>query len=157
MIMLLLQVFRGRNFLRYFNAFLKRNKVRPEYHSIILTLLSLVFILHVTGCLWYAASQLNPYDYINWITTNDMKDDNMFKKYTASIYWATVTCTTVGYGDITPTNFYELVWTLCIIMFGVAFFSYVLSDLSSKFTEITKSNALNQERMKQIDALDQRF
>lgn len=71
----------------------------------------------------------------------------MFVKYIAAVYWATVTCTTVGYGDIIPTNFYELIWALCIIMFGVAFFSYVLSDLSSKFTEITKSNAVNAERM----------
>jgi len=151
MMMLLLQVFRGRNFLKYFVSFLKKMKMRNEYQSIILTMLSLMFILHVTGCLWYAASQLNVKDYNNWITNNDMKDADMFTKYAASIYWATVTCTTVGYGDITPTNFYELIWALCIIIFGVAFFSYVLSDLSSKFTEITKSHALNQERMQQID------
>ena len=70
--MLLLQVFRGRNFLKYFVTFQKRLKMRPEYQEIILTMLSLMFILHVTGCLWYAASQLNPYDYINWITANEM-------------------------------------------------------------------------------------
>jgi hypothetical protein len=157
MLMLLFQVFRGRNFMKYFVSYLKRKKLRIEYQSILLTMLSLMFILHVTGCLWYAASQLNPNDYTNWVTSNSMKDENMLNKYAASIYWATVTCTTVGYGDITPTNFYELIWALCIIMFGVAFFSYVLSDLSSKFTEITKSNALNQERMQQIDSLDQRF
>lgn len=86
-----------------------------------------------------------------------MQDSDMFEKYVVAIYWATVTCTTVGYGDITQTNFYELVWSMFIIVFGVAFFSYVLSDLSSKFTEITRSNALNQERIQQIDQLDQRF
>ena len=75
----------------------------------------------------------------------------MYTKYIASMYWATVTCTTVGYGDILPTNNYELIWAMCIIIFGVAIFSYILSDLSSKFSEITKANASNQERIHQID------
>ena len=71
----------------------------------------------------------------------------MFEQYIASLYWATVTCTTVGYGDILPTNNYELAWAMCIIVFGVAIFSYILSDLSSKFSEITRANASNQERI----------
>lgn len=62
MLMLLLQVFRGRNFMKYFVKFLKQMNIRSEYQSIILTMISLMFILHVTGCLWYAASQLNVSD-----------------------------------------------------------------------------------------------
>jgi hypothetical protein len=68
-----------------------------------------------------------------------------------------VTCTTVGYGDILPTNNYELLWAMCIIVFGVAIFSYILSTLSSQFSEITRSNVSNQERIQQIDQLDQKF
>jgi hypothetical protein len=116
-----------------------------------------MYMLHITGCFWYSASQLTYSDYTNWITANDMKDEDMVKKYFASLYWATVTCTTVGYGDILPTNKYELLWAMCIIVFGVAFFSYILSDLSSKFSEITRTNATNQERIQQIDQLDQKF
>ena len=73
------------------------------------------------------------------------------------MYWATVTCTTVGYGDILPTNNYELLWAMCIIVFGVAIFSYILSDLSSKFSEFTRQKANNQLRIQQIDQLDQKF
>ena len=71
----------------------------------------------------------------------------MISQYCASVYWATVTCTTVGYGDILPTNNYELLWAMMIIVFGVAIFSYILSTLSSQFSEITRSNATNQERI----------
>ena len=117
----------------------------------------LVYILHVTGCFWNAASTLDIYDYTNWIRSNDLQDAGMVRQYVASMYWATVTCTTVGYGDILPTNNYELLWAMCIIVFGVAVFSYILSDLSSKFSELTRLNATNQERIQQIDQLDQKF
>ena len=46
---------------------------------------------------------------------------------------------------------------MLIIVFGVAVFSYILSDLSSKFSEITRANAINEEKMSQIDQLDKKF
>jgi predicted PurR-regulated permease PerM len=81
----------------------------------------------------------------------------MYTQYIASFYWATVTCTTVGYGDILPENYYELFVSMVIIVFGVSIFSYILSNLSSQFSEITRNNASNQERIQQIDQLDSKF
>ena len=113
-----------------------------------------MFILHVTGCFWYTASTGNIYTNVNWVTSNDLEDSPLLTKYIVSLYWATVTCTTVGYGDILPTNNYELLWAMVIIIFGVAYFSYILSNLASQFMEISKTNANNQERMQQIEQLD---
>ena len=131
----------------YFSLLLKHMPLSIEVQNVIKTFATLIVILHITGCMWHLAPAFNLGDNLNWISANDLDNAPDFSKYMASLYWATVTCTTVGYGDILPVNYYELVWALFIILFGVAVFSYILSNLSSQFSEITRSNAMNQERI----------
>ena len=70
--------------------------------------------------------------------------------YIASLYWAVVTCCTVGYGDIVPVNGYELAWGMMIIIVGVAVFSFVLGDLASQFSELTKNSKVTEDRTRII-------
>jgi len=123
---------RGRNAGEYFSLLLKSMSFMSiEVQNVTKTFSTLLIILHVTGCLWHLAPYYNLTDNNNWITENDLDNSSQFSKYMASLYWATVTCTTVGYGDILPVNYFELVLCLFIIVFGVAVFSYILSNLSS--------------------------
>ena len=114
-------------------------------------------MLHVTSCFWMASSEANLGLYDTWLSGNGLLDENFFIQYLAAFYWATVTATTVGYGDILPTNYAELVWAMIIIIFGVALFANILSNLSSNFVEITKANSDNEDLIQLIDTVDRRF
>ena len=81
----------------------------------------------------------------------------MWQKFVTSVYWATVTCTTVGYGDITPTNNYELIWAMIIIIVGVCVFSYFLGDLSSNFSDLVDSANQNKVKIEKLYELQQTF
>lgn len=101
----------------------------------ILTVTSLAFALQVSGCLWRSVADFNLKSNANWMRTYSsdfyLTDSTVLEQYIGSIYWAVVTSLTVGYGDITPTNRYELAWCLVMMAVGVIIFSYVLGDLAS--------------------------
>lgn len=65
-----------------------------------------------------------------------IKDEDMFTKYINAFYWAAVTTATVGYGDIIPTNKFEIGLTIFVFIFGVAYYSYVIGNLSFIFASI---------------------
>ena len=61
----------------------------------------------------------------------NQKIDNLFDAF----YWALVTITTVGYGDITPVTPEGKALTMVLIVFGVGFISFSTSIIASAFTE----------------------
>lgn len=50
-----------------------------------------------------------------------------FDKYIAGVYWAAATIYTVGYGDITCQNPYEIISNVLILFAGVSLYTYIFS------------------------------
>ena len=129
--MILPQLVRARSIKVYFEVLFSAMDLSIQIKNILFTIFVLCYILHSGGCLWYASIVANIHDNSSWVDSYGILNAGMDVKYTSALYWATVTCTTVGYGDITPTNSFELSYALMIIILGVSIFSYILSDLSS--------------------------
>lgn len=52
----------------------------------------------------------------------------------SSLYWVVVTLTTVGYGDIYPTNFWSRLVFFYVVIFGLGIFAAVLTEVGSYIT-----------------------
>jgi len=68
------------------------------------------------------------------------------QKYMAALYWAIMTITSIGYGDIAATNTYEQAWCTFLMLFGgmiwgavIATFCGVIANLDPAGTEFRKT------------------
>lgn len=71
-------------------------------------------------------------------------------QYLYAVYWALTTLTTVGYGDITPTNNLERVYSLFALLTGALVFGYMLSSIGSLVAAIDRQAAMSEEKMDEV-------
>lgn len=85
---------------------------------------------------------------VSWISALGIDDESVATRYIAACYWAVVTISTVGYGDITPTNETEVIMTILLVFLGVSMYSYIISRLTSIFAIVNNSKTEDQTREK---------
>jgi CRP-like cAMP-binding protein len=108
--------------------------------SVIALLLEVVFLAHLVACAFYFLAADASDGTLTWASHrfNDEGDNSDSWKtsiphstlYTASLYWAVTTMTTVGYGDVLPVNDSEIVFAVVVIFIGASTFGYILGMVS---------------------------
>jgi voltage-gated potassium channel Kch len=71
-----------------------------------------------------------------WLQHIGIHNSTWASKYIYSLYWAVTTIVTVGYGDITPQNEYEVVVTILIEVSGSALFGYLINVIGATMAEL---------------------
>ena len=105
--------------------------------SIFKLFIKMLFLAHIIACIWFIMPYIT-YPENNWMETKGIMNKSTFEKYEYSLYWAFVTIATIGYGDITPVNQYEYLYTTGVVVLGSIFFGYSLSSVASIFQELDK-------------------
>jgi len=60
------------------------------------------------------------------MSVNGFQDHEILQKYIISLYWAFMTMTTVGYGDIVPYSSSEKLLTILIMCISCGVFAWIL-------------------------------
>ncbi|GAX87517.1 voltage-gated potassium channel [Lebetimonas natsushimae] len=111
----LFKILRYTNNLNIFLSVLKEKKF-----ELFIVLIAVVFIVFIGGSIIYVfEAHINP----------NIK--NLFDAY----YWALITISTVGYGDISPVTQEGRTLTMFLIIVGVGIISFTTSIIASAFTE----------------------
>ena len=115
-------------------------------------LVKLVFMVHILGCFWFyvAAQAAAAGATTTWVREYDggsAEDGDVSQQYLFSVYWALTTLTTVGYGDITPTNTMERYYCLFAMLIGAMMFGYMMSTIGSMVTQLDRQAAIVEDRM----------
>ena len=95
-------------------------------------LFSILFsIVHVCTCIfWFIGNQELPGE--SWLTNVvQISDKDEFVQYIHTFYYATTTILTIGYGDIHPYTFAEILCVICMEACGVLFYNFLVSSMVS--------------------------
>lgn len=111
-----------------------------SYYDVIIndysiSLIMLLLYTHISSCIWIYIGETEIISLKNsWITINGMMDGSKFRTYIFSLYFNVVTLFSVGYGDITPATFTEIIYMSFILVISCIVYSIVISSVSSHFT-----------------------
>lgn len=116
--------------------------------------MKMAFIAHLLACCWFwVGTHPSSPEEATWVSTYDggaALEGEVSEQYLFAIYWALTTLTTVGYGDITPTNDFERTFVTCSLLIGSLVFAYILGDVASLFATLDRQSAMVGEKMDSV-------
>lgn len=134
----LLKVMRLFKFLRYSDKIQVLGKVIRKEKTVLMTVLGIaVFYVFLTALIMFNVEpRINPE---TGATT--------FRDFFDALYWATVTLTTVGYGDLTPVTDIGRLVSMLSSLFGVAVIALPSGVITASYLEELR-NAKNESKQK---------
>ncbi|KAL9686121.1 hypothetical protein QQ045_023576 [Rhodiola kirilowii] len=90
------------------------------------------FSVHCAGCIFYMLAVQYKYPQKTWIGSvyEDFLQDSIWNSYVKSVYWATTTMATVGYGDLHPQTTREMIFGTCFMLFNLGLGSYIIGNMT---------------------------
>lgn len=87
-----------------------------------------------------------------WMILNPRADLDPITYYNISLYWTVTTLTTVGYGDITPQSNMARIFTMGVMLIGVATYGIIIGNFSRM---IMLADRYKEEKKEKMAGLNQ--
>lgn len=115
----------------------------------------MAFSGHLVGCLWYFSADVNDLGADTWAAPFSLDDPEVgtSHRYLLAVYYAFVTITTVGYGDITPKNELERTVAILTTAIGTAAFAYVVGKVTALAAQAEASATEFYQKMSSVNEL----
>ncbi len=110
-----------------------------RWHQVLFVIFFAMVILNLLAC--------------NWILIRPFKEDSdLFSTYVAAVYWLITTLATVGYGDIVPITNMERIFTISIMLMGVASYGVIIGFVSQLILAQDKRKQTEKDLLEHLEA-----
>lgn len=134
----LLRAMRFARSIRVFKLFGFLNSVTlPKFFKMSIIISLSLIVIHIIACGWMA---FNP----------PGSAENVSSYYIKCLYWAVTTLTTIGYGDITPSNDITRIYTMVIMVLGVGTYGVVIGTVSKMIVQAERHKEEKKEKFKEL-------
>lgn len=122
-----------------------------NFLKIVSLIMAAITIVYFLGCLWFTiCATLNSSYNVDHGTTfilsfglNLYPDD--YDRFITSCYYIITTLAVIGYGDLYPETNVERIFCMAIMIFGVAFFAFIMGQFISFVTSLDDLSAATDE------------
>ena len=121
---------------------------RKKIYKILKFAFFIIILVHLSSCMWIfiITYSSNGYGFSQILLKYNLSLDNKVQIYILSLYYLFGTITSVGYGDITPSTIGERIFLIFFLIVGCMLFSYILTALSSIFSQIDTKTQIFTEK-----------
>ncbi|XP_065903305.1 uncharacterized protein [Dysidea avara] len=107
-------------------------------------------ITHIGACIWFMIACFHDGKCLkdSWAHQQRLSlNTTALHDYVTSLYWATTTMTTVGYGDITPYNDRDKILAISAMITGIILYGYILGAVAATLTSALASKVAFRGRL----------
>ena len=160
----LLRMFHLLSFRPVFGMLDTNLSVPQQVTPLLRTILIMVLFTHLAACLFWFLAEMKDFDAeTTWVGSQAayLIDAPPSTQYIYSLYLASVTLSTVGFGDLAPVSLLETTWMVIYIFGSILILANIVGVISAlaamKDTEMAESRAriARFERMLQVDHISQ--
>ncbi|CAD8069969.1 unnamed protein product [Paramecium sonneborni] len=137
--LLYIQVFNILKFIDVSQYSLKLSRMSTSIVDLIKLIALILLVQHIFSCVWLIFGAYSVVNQENsWL--NPYQHDDWSLQFLQSFYFICVTTFTVGYGDLTPKNPSEQIFTIIYMFFCMLLFSYTVNTIGTILTQIKESS-----------------
>eukprot|EP00611_Tribonema_gayanum_P005443 TRINITY_DN1467_c0_g2_i1.p1 TRINITY_DN1467_c0_g2~~TRINITY_DN1467_c0_g2_i1.p1 ORF type:complete len:912 (-),score=304.57 TRINITY_DN1467_c0_g2_i1:798-3449(-) len=112
----------------------------------------LPLVLHVMGCGLFIVANIAGEGY-DFRQANDIGQDSDFLQWVYGIYWAAMTVSTIGYGDVDLVTFAERGYAIACMLVGASLYAYLVGALINIMQIMASAERERRDKLTRVNQL----